>query len=83
MCGLDYYGAKLIPEWNNSLLLCTLKGSRIVQLKLSDDHKTITGTKEYLQDSYGRLRYICVSPAGRVFISTSNGNNDKIVEIMK
>ena len=81
VCGLDYYNADLIPGWKNSLLLCTLKGSRLVQLKLNDAHNAVASTSEYLRDEYGRLRDICIAPDGKVYICTSNGNDDKILEL--
>lgn len=83
VCGLDYYDNDLIPQWKNSLLLCTLKGSRLFQLPLNAGHDAITGTNEFFQGAYGRLRDICIAPDGKVYICTSNGNNDKIVEIDK
>jgi glucose/arabinose dehydrogenase len=83
-CGLDYYNADRIPKWKNSLLLVTLKEATIYQLQLSANGQTITGTNQYFRSSWGRLRDVCVSPAGRVYICTSNGgNSDRLVEIQK
>lgn len=82
VCGLDYYNKDLIPQWKNSLLMCTLKASRLVQLKLNDANNQITETKEFFDRDYGRLRDLCISPDGKVYICTSNGGgNDRIVEI--
>jgi len=82
-CGLDYYDHDLIPQWKNSLLLATLKDSRLYQLKLDDGFSNITTTNEYFTNKYGRMRDICISPGGKVYICTSNGGNDKIIEIAK
>jgi len=82
-CGLDYYNHDLIPQWKNSLLLATLKDSRLYQLKLDDGFSNITTTNEYFTNKYGRMRDICISPGGKVYICTSNGGNDKIIEITK
>ena len=83
-CGLDYYNADRIPTWKNSLLLVTLKDATLYQLQLSANGQTITGSKQYFRNSWGRLRDVCVSPAGRVYICTSNGgNSDRLVEIQK
>ena len=81
VCGLDYYDKDRIPEWKNSLLLCTLKGSRLIQLKLSEDKKRIIASKEYFANEFGRLRDICISPDGKVYLCTSNGDKDVIVEL--
>ena len=81
--GLDYYNSDLIPQWKNSLLVAALKNSRIYQMKLDDSFTSITQTNEYFTNDYGRLRDICISPEGKVYICTSNGGNDKIVEVSK
>lgn len=80
-CGLDYYNYDLISGWKNSLLLTTLRGSRLIQLKLNESHNAVSATSDYLTDDYGRLRDICISPEGKVYVCTGNGNNDKIIEI--
>lgn len=83
-CGLDYYNADLIPQWKNSLLMVTLKDATLYQFQLSANGQAITGSKQYFRSSWGRLRDVCVSPAGRVYLCTSNGgNNDKLIEIQK
>ncbi len=80
-CGLDYYNHNMIPQWKGSLLLVALKDARMYQLRLDDTFSRITDSKEFFTNDYGRLRDLCISPAGKVYICTSNGN-DKIVEIM-
>ncbi|WP_153800585.1 PQQ-dependent sugar dehydrogenase [Foetidibacter luteolus] len=81
VCGLDYYDHDRIPQWKNSLLMTTLKNSSLRQLKLSADGQSVTETAIFLKDEYGRLRDVCISPEGRVYVCTSNGSDDKIIEI--
>lgn len=82
VCGLDYYNHSLIPEWKNSLIMLTLKDASIRQLKLSADGKTITGTETWFDGKWGRLRDLCVSPDGKVYVGSSNGGNrDQLIEI--
>lgn len=83
VCGMDYYNSDLIPQWKNSLLLVALKNSRLYQLKLDNTFSSIIETNEYFTNDYGRMRDVCVSPEGKVYICTSNGGNDKIIEINK
>ena len=84
VCGLDYYSHSLISSWKNSLLMLTLKNASIRQLKLSADGRSITSTQTFFKDQWGRLRDLCISPAGKVYVCTSNGgNNDVLVEISK
>lgn len=82
VCGMDYYNSNLIPQWKNSLLMVALKNSRLYQMKLDAAFTSINETNEFFNSSYGRMRDICISPAGRVYICTSNGgNNDRIIEV--
>lgn len=82
LCGLDYYNNDRIPQWKHSLLLLSLKNTTLYQLKLSTDGKTVTGSKNYFTGAFGRLRDLCISPAGRVYICTDE-NNGKIIEVSK
>lgn len=80
--GTDYYESDYIPQWKHSLLVATLKNTRLMQLKLDTDHKTVTETNEFFDGKYGRMRDICISPEGKVYICTSSGN-DKIIVVSK
>lgn len=84
VCGIDYYNSDSIPQWKNSILMCTLKNERLMQLKLSEDKRSIADTKEFLTSEYGRMRDVCVAPDGRIFICTSNGeNSDVLIEVRR
>jgi glucose/arabinose dehydrogenase len=61
--------------------LCTLKGSKLIVLKLGADKRSIVSGYEYFDGDYGRLRDVCVSPQGKIYLCTGNGDNDKIIEI--
>ena len=88
-CGLEYFDHESIPEWQNSLLLVTLKDKSFIQLKLSEDGLSVMEENKYLVNTYGRLRDVLVLPDGRIFICTTNrdffGNpiseDDRIIEI--
>jgi len=81
-CGLDYYDNSRIAAWQKSLLMATLKDASLRVLKLSPDGLSITSQQTLFKNSYGRIRDICISPAGRVYLCTSNGGNaDQLVEI--
>lgn len=82
-CGLDYYDHNQVPQWKNSLLLVALKNARLYQMKLNTTHTSVIETNEYFTNKYGRLRDLCISPDGKVYISSSNGGNDKIIVVTK
>ncbi|ALW84607.1 hypothetical protein AUC43_05615 [Hymenobacter sedentarius] len=69
--GLTYYDHPAIPGWRGSLLLAVLKNSKLTQLTLDATGNAITNRTDFLS-GFGRLRAICVSPQGRVYIGTSN-----------
>ncbi len=75
--GLDYYGSSAIPQWKNSLLLCALKDASLRVLKLNANGTAIISEEVYFSKVFGRLRDVCISPAGDVFIATSNRDWNK------
>jgi glucose/arabinose dehydrogenase len=72
VAGLTYYNHPAVPGWNNSLLLTSLRAGSFKQLQLSADGNQITSQTDLWAGTYGRLRSVCVSPQGRVYIGTSN-----------
>lgn len=81
--GLSFYNNDYIPQFKNSLLLAVLKDTRLLQLKLDDAQTRIVGTKSFYINEFGRLRAVCPAPNGKIYICTSNGSNDRIIEIYK
>ena len=89
--GADFYGGTLIPEWANSILFTTLKGSTLYRLQLSDDGKTVLSQEQLFGRQFGRLRDVLVGPRGEVYLATSNrdgrGNpgaeDDRIIVIAR
>lgn len=81
--GMEYYNSDYLPQWKNSLLIATLKNSRLYQLKLNADATAISETAEFFSGTYGRMRDVCISSEGKVYICTSNGSDDKIIVVEK
>ncbi len=87
--GIDYYDHAAIPAWQGNLLMTSLKASKMLSLKLSEDGLSITETADWFAGTWGRLRDVCVAPDGRVFVAVSNRDgrgtprpgDDRIVEI--
>ena len=92
--GLDYYNNPAIAEWQNSLLLVTLKAQSLRVLKLNERGDAVVKETVYFEKQFGRLRDVCVSPQGDIYLSTSNRdwnpapgfpveNDDRIIRISK
>jgi PQQ-dependent dehydrogenase (s-GDH family) len=59
------YTSNGIPGWNNSILLPTLKGNRLIRLKLNEKGDRVSGdTISYFKNKV-RYRDIAVSPDGK------------------
>ena len=61
-----------IPEWENSLLLGTLKDQSLHVIQLDDEQTSVLEDKVYLKDHYGRIRAITSDGKGNIYIATSN-----------
>lgn len=92
--GLDYYSSDAIPGIKNSLLLVSLKGKSLRVLKLSEDGKKIINEDVFFENKFGRIRDLCVSPAGDIYLATSNRDwnpvagfpkpeDDRIIKVSK
>lgn len=89
VAGIDYYDHEAIPEWRNSILMTTLKEQDLRILKLNEAGDAIVSEEIYLNRDFGRLRDVCVSPDGRIFVAVSNRDgrafpkegDDRIVEL--
>ena len=87
---LVYYASSAIPQWQNRLLMTALKNQTLIAVTLNADGTAVTGQERYFTGQLGRLRDICVSPDGRVFLA-SNGTPDgsanrfnrRIVEVLR
>ena len=81
--GMDYYNKDAVPQWQNSLILTSLKDQTLYQLRLNSTMERIDETKEIFRGQYGRLRDVCISPDGKIYVATSNGSNDKVIVLKK
>lgn len=89
VAGIDFYHHGGITEWRNSLLVTSLKESELTALRLSEDGRSVIQEVSFFDNWFGRLRDVCVSPDGRVFLAVSNrdgrgtvrAGDDRIVEI--
>lgn len=72
--GLAFYDHPAIPEWRGALLLANLKGRALRVLELAADGRAVARERIFLQEKLGRIRDVWVSPAGEVFLLTSNSD---------
>jgi aldose sugar dehydrogenase len=89
VAGIDFYSHNLIPEWKNSILMASLRGARLTVIKLNANGLQAVSKTDFYTNTYGRLRDVCISPDGKVYLAVSNKDtrglpqpdDDKIIEI--
>lgn len=71
---IDVYTADAIPQWKNSVLLPTLKGGKLIRMKLNaDGSKISSNTINYFKGDV-RYRDLAISPDGKkIYLSTDSG----------
>lgn len=86
VCGIDFYTHSLFPQWQNKLLLASLKNQALYVLTFNTNQDTVISQVDIPEISFGRIRDVLAAPNGKIYISTSNSNSvnnkiDKIYEI--
>lgn len=86
VCGIDFYTHPLFPQWQNKLLLASLKNQALYVLTFNADQNTVISQVDIPEVSFGRIRDVLAAPNGKIYVSTSNSNSvnnkiDKIYEI--
>lgn len=83
-----WYDHPAIPEFENRLLMTVLKDKKLVVFGFNAAGDVVTQESHYLTNQFGRLRDICVSPDGKIYLATngaswSNTNpfTHKIIEL--
>ena len=69
-----WYAHPAIPEFTDKLLMTVLKDKSLISYGFNAAGDSIVFTDKYLQNQFGRLRDICVSPSGKIYLAT-NGNS--------
>lgn len=69
---LVWYDHPAIPEWQGKLLMTVLKNKHLKEIEVDNaDGTTVVSETIWFQNTFDRLRDICVAPDGRVFLATS------------
>jgi len=66
-----WYNHPSIPEFQNTLLMTVLKDKMLVRFEFSEDGQDVTEYTEFFNNEWGRLRDICVSPSGKIYLATN------------
>lgn len=78
---LVYYNNPAFPEFDGRFLMAVLKDKKIRTLKLNGAGDSLVSTDDYLINSYGRLRAICVGPQKEIYVGTNQNAGASIISI--
>ena len=68
--------------WNGKLAITALKGSKLLLFTLDNAGKVQNvSIPDELNDKYGRLRAARTGPDGSLYVTTSNGSDDKLLRL--
>ena len=66
-----WYDHPSIPEFQNTLLMTVLKNKMLVRFEFSEDGQEVVSYTEFFNNEWGRLRDICVSPDGKIYLANN------------
>jgi len=73
------------PQWGDldgALAVGALRGSKLLVMRLGPDGGVATtDVPDPLDDEFGRLRAVRTGPDGALFVTTSNGDDDRVLRI--
>lgn len=90
--GTVIYTGDAIPEWQNSLIIATLRSEHLQRVVYDPrSPQQVQRHEVYLQGQYGRLRDAVMGPDGELYVTTSNcdgrgscpADGDKILRITR
>jgi glucose/arabinose dehydrogenase len=69
-------------DWEGQLVVSTLKEEDVRRFSLGSDGR-VTLEETLLDGRFGRLRAVVIGPDGALYVSTSNGTDDRILRITR
>ena len=78
--GTFVYGAQW-ADYNGQLFVSTLKESDVRRFAINDAGTSLGAPATHYNGSWGRLRASVLGPGGQLYVTTSNGSNDRVIRI--
>ena len=79
--GLTFVDGASWGDFDGNLFVAQLKEQDLRRFAPSADGGTMTLSATLFDGSWGRLRAVVHGPAGQLYLTTSNGTNDRVVRI--
>lgn len=79
--GVAFVGGTQWADYNGNLFVSTLKQSDIRRFTISGDGSTASGNQILYDATWGRIRASVLGPGGQLYVTTSNGSDDRVIRI--
>ena len=83
ICAATFLTGKQWKNWDGALVTTALKGSKLLVLQLDSSGTRVISTQapKPVNEAYGRLRAARQGPDGALYVTTSNGSDDRVLRI--
>lgn len=82
ICGAEFLTGEQWGDLQGLLAVAALSGAKLLLMRVAEDGAiTGVGRLPQLDDSHGRLRAVRSGLDGALYVTTSNGDNDKVLRI--
>ncbi|MDQ4092269.1 MAG: PQQ-dependent sugar dehydrogenase [Actinomycetota bacterium] len=82
ICGAAFMAGEQWEQLQGLLAVAALAGSKLLLMRVdSEGNVTGAGQLPQLDGSYGRLRAVRPGPDGALYVTTSNGDDDKVLRV--
>ncbi|MDQ3886400.1 MAG: PQQ-dependent sugar dehydrogenase, partial [Actinomycetota bacterium] len=82
ICGAAFLTGKQWGSLEGLLAVAALKGSKLLLMRLDEQGNVVeAGQLPALDGTYGRLRAARSGPDGALYVTTSNGDDDKVLRV--
>ncbi len=79
--GAAFAGGTQWADYNGHLFVSTLKERDVRRFSISAGGTAYGGPVTHFNETWGRLRGMVSGPGGQLYITTSNGSNDRVIRI--
>jgi putative cell wall-binding protein len=79
--GAAFVGGSQWADYNGQLFVSTLKERDVRRFAINGVGNSLGNPVTHFNDSWGRLRAMVSGPGGQLYVTTSNGTNDRVIRI--
>jgi glucose/arabinose dehydrogenase/putative cell wall-binding protein len=79
--GGTFVGGTQWADYNGQLFVSTLKESDVRRYGISQSGASLGNPATHFNNAWGRLRASVLGPGGQLYLTTSNGSNDRVIRV--